>query len=178
MLSSIAVSLLTLNILFSPSSISLNTSPTPRGQTIRQQIQVRNEERRATMEARLTLIRRERLRNFFNRLIRRLEAAIARLERLIARIESRIAKMEGEDIDTAPITKQVNDAKALLADAKEELAKTKDNFEDLLSSDKPRVVFKQVRENIGNIKKMLKEVHRILVHVVGDIKGLRVGPLP
>lgn len=166
------ISLLSLQLIFSSPFISQATSsPVPGGQLIREQVQVRNEERRAT---------RERIRNFFNRLVKRLEAAIVRLERLITRIESRIAKIEAadEDIDTSPITEQVNEAKAKLEGAETELQEVKDVFESLLTSDDPKEDFETVREKIMNIKEDLIEIHRILVHVVGDIKGLRVGPLP
>ena len=171
-------SLISLQLIFSSPFISQATSsPVPRGQSIREQVQAKNEERKATIAARLTEVRRERIRNFFNRLVKRLEAAIIRLERLITRIESRIAKIEAadEDIDTSPITEQVNDAKVKLGDAKTELQEVKDVFESLLTSDDPKEVFETVREKIMNIKEDLIEIHRILVHVVGDIKGLRVG---
>ncbi len=174
-------SLLGLQLIFSPPFISQATSsPVPRRQLIREQVQTRNEERKATITARLTEVRRERIRNFFNHLVRRLEAAIVRLERLITRIESRIAKIEeaDEDIDTAPITEQVNDAKTKLGSAKTELQEVKDVFETLLTTDSPKEVFETVREKIMNIKDALIEVHRILVHVIGDIKGLRVGQTP
>ena len=174
-------SLLSLQLIFSPPFISQATSsPVPRRQLIKEQVQVRNEERKATIAARLTEIRRERIRNFFNRLVRRFEAAIVRLERLITRIESRIAKIEenNEDVDTGPITDQVNEAKSKLEEAKTELQEVKDNFEGLLVSDEPQGRFLKESNNIRNIKKNLVEVHRILVHVIGDIKGLRVVPTP
>lgn len=171
-------SLLTLQLVFSSPFIGQATdTPRLRGQELREQAQLRNEEKRATIAARFTEIRRQRITNFFNRLIKRLESAIARLEKLIERIESRIAKIEEEeeDLATGPITEQVNEAKAMLADAKADLEATKDNFEALLDSDEPKEVFNEVRGNIIDIKDALVEVHRILVNVIGDIKGLRVG---
>ena len=174
-------SLVALHLVFSSPFIAQATSsPVPRRQLIRDQVQTRNEERKATIAARLTEIRRARIRNFFNRLTRRLEAAIDRLEKLITRIESRIAKIEeaDNDIDTGPVTEQVNDAKAKLASAKADLQEVKDTFETLLTADEPREVFETVRDKITNIKDAIIEVHRLLVHVIGDIKGLRVGPSP
>lgn len=171
-------SLVALHLIFSPSLIVAATSTaSPRGQSVREQVRVRNEEKRATREARLAEIRRERIQKFFNRLVRRLEAAIGRLERLITRIESRIAKIEekNKDINTGPIKEQVENAKSKLQNAKKELQEAKDNFAALLTSDEPKVVFEGVRDNIRNIKKDLVEVHRILVHAIGDIKGLRIG---
>ncbi|MEK7111718.1 MAG: hypothetical protein AAB875_00155 [Patescibacteria group bacterium] len=175
-------SLLSLHLLFSPYVLAA-PSGTPRGQAIREEAQVRNAERRASIAANLTEIRQERITKFFERMVKRLEAAITRLERLITRIESRIAKIAeaDEDIDTGPITDQVNDAKDLLADAEALLADVQADFATLLTSDDPKIVFKQVRANISEIKQLLIEVHRILVHLIGDIKGLRVGqssPVP
>lgn len=169
-------SLLSLQLLFSPYVLAA-PSGTPRGQAIKDQAQVQNAERRATTTANLTEKRRERIINYFNRMVKRLDAAIARLEKLITRIESRIVKIEGEngDINTAPITEQVNEAKAMLENAKTELQTAKDNFTALLESNEPKEAFKIVRGNISSVKQMLIEVHRILVHVIGDLKGLRVG---
>lgn len=175
-------SLLSLHLLFSPYVLA-KPSGSPVGQAIREEAQVRNAERRATIAANLTEIRRERITNFFERMVKRLGAAITRLERLITRIESRIAKI-GEadgDIDTAPITEDINEAKALLEEAKTDLQAAEDGFIAFLEATEPKEAFKLVRENISSVKQKLIEVHRILVHVIGDLKGLRVGqssPVP
>jgi hypothetical protein len=47
--------------------------------------------------------------------------------------------------------------------------------ESFLDNDDPKTAFAEVREIIQQIKVNLIEVHRTLVHVIGDIKGLRVG---
>lgn len=144
-----------------------------RREAIREQIQ----ERRVTIRARISEVRKERIRHIFNRLIKRFEAAITRLEKLISRIESRLDKIEAanEDIDTSSIRDELDKAKDSLASAKTAIAEAKASLEDILSSEDPREAFGVVRDLIKEIKTELVEVHRILVHVIGNIRGLRVG---
>lgn len=144
-----------------------------RQEEIREQIQ----ERRVTIRARISEVRRERIRRFFARLIKRFEAAITRLEKLISRIESRLDKIESEneDVDTASIRDELVKAKEKLNSAQEAIADAEASLEEILSSEDPKEAFKAVRDLIRGIKNELMDVHRILVHVIGDIRGLRVG---
>jgi len=144
-----------------------------RKETIRMEIQ----ERRATRAARLAERKRERIRLFFDRLTRRMQAAINRLERLIARIKSRLSRIEAadEDIDTASIRETLDGAEDKLASASAALTQAQTSLEDILDANDPREAFTDVRDLIKEIKEQLKEVHQALVHVIGDIKGLRVG---
>ncbi len=132
---------------------------------------------KATVEAKITLLRRERIRSHWGRMITRIEAVIARLETLIERMERRIAIIEtgDEDIDTASAKADVVQAKTLLAEAKADFEAAKDEIEDVIESPDPKAAFGQVIETIREIKSNLVEVHRLLVHAIGDIKGLRVG---
>lgn len=143
----------------------------------REIIRERIQKKRATIAARLAEKRKERIRAFFERLVTRIQAAINRLEKLIGRIESRLSKIEevDEDIDTAPIRETLDEAKGKLAEASAALSEAKTSLEDILSSDNPKEMFTDVRDLIKGIKQQLVEVHRLLVHVIGDIKGLRVG---
>lgn len=140
---------------------------------IREKIQ----ERQATLAARLAEKNKERIRNFFGRMTKRFQAAINRLERLISRIESRLSKIESEDknIDTTGIREDVDEAKDKLAEASAALSEANTSLEDILTSDNPGETFAELRELLKGIKEQLKEVHQILVHVIGDIKGLRTG---
>jgi chromosome segregation ATPase len=137
------------------------------------------EEKVASKVAQLQERRKERIRLFFERLTRRLEAAISRLDILIQRIESRLAVLdESGDADTAAIHEQVDEAKSLLLDAQVDLEAATANLDTMLESDDPKAAFEVIRETIKDVKSKLVEVHRILVHVIGDIKGLRVGNTP
>jgi len=153
-----------------------------RREEIRQQIEERieirtqeKEERRATREARLAEIRKARITAFFNHLTRRLEAFLERFSILISRIESRLDKIAqaDEDIDTTSVEADIQEAKDLLV-ATEDLLSVL-GVEILLENDDPKAAFAEVKEKIQEIKLNLVEIYRILIHVIGDIKGLRIG---
>lgn len=134
----------------------------------------RREERQASREARLTEVRSARIRSFSERLTARLQALIERLGTLITRIESRLLKIgEGTDIDTVLIQGDLDTANTLLASAQATLNTIE--IEVILEADNPKEAFQDIREAIQGIRDDLKQVHRILVSVIGDIKGLRVG---
>lgn len=146
-------------------------------QEMLQEIRQRVRDRRATQEAKLTELRKNLIRNFWVRLKARLTAAMERLEKLIARIESRLTKIEenNEGIDTELVKEQLEDAKVKLAEAKAKCQAANDTMEDVLNSNDPKAAFGVVRDTVKDIKSDLVDVHRTLVHVIGDIKGLRVG---
>lgn len=131
----------------------------------------------AEIKAKLTERRQQLIRQFFTRMAKRLEAAIARLEKLIFRIESRLTKLENQDEDVSKIKTEVADAKTKLDKAKTDLADAKTKLEDVLTNEDPKAAFAEVKNLIKGVKTQLIEVHRILVHVIGDIKGLRVGQI-
>ncbi len=141
-------------------------------QTIQRRI-----EKKATIESRLNERKTQLIRSFWGRLIARLEALVGRLEKLIARIQSRIEKIKqtNPDIDTAKIENELNEAVTILSNAKEKIDNADAKIEEVLSSNNPRLAFQEVRGIIQDIKMDLVETHRKLVHIIGEIKGLRVG---
>jgi hypothetical protein len=72
----------------------------------------------------------------------------------------------------------LEDAKELLAQAEADLAASNIEVEDVIVSDTPKETFDTVKDTVVEIKETLKEVHSILVHVIGDIRGLRIGNTP
>lgn len=144
---------------------------------LRAEIQQRVEERKASNEAKIALMRQERIRNHWGILEKRISATIARIDILIARIESRLAKISGQDpdLDVAGIESQIAEAKELTAYAKLMLNEASDSMDNLALSEDPKTDFENLRETVKGIKDVLVEAHRILVHVIGDIRGLRVG---
>lgn len=146
---------------------------------VREKIEARHQliqEHRATIAAQLTERRQERVRFFFNRLTERFQAAINRLRRLIARIESRLAKIETEEeINTIVIRITLDTAREKLDEAETALVEAQTGFEDTLINENPKEAFADVRDLVRGIKQQLVEVHRLLVHLIGDIKGLRAG---
>ena len=147
--------------------IAVSTS-TPRGNV---------ELKRATATARISLIRREKIRAHWARMVTRIEAMMARLEKLIGRIERRIAVIESsnEDLDTTQPQADIAEAKGLLDESQTSLQAAQDDIEAVIGNPDPKAAFKQVIDTIGGIKKNLVEIHRLLVQAIGDIKGLRVG---
>ena len=135
------------------------------------------ETRRATVEARINTRRMALIRSFFDKMAKRFEAAIARLNKLIARIESRIAKIEAEneEIDTAQVKVDLETAKEKLSSASAALDDVKASLDEILLSDNPKESFANVKDLIKEIKYALVDVHRSLAHLIGDIRGLRVG---
>jgi HPt (histidine-containing phosphotransfer) domain-containing protein len=146
-------------------------------QNRREEIKFRIEEHRASVSAGLTNQKKQRIRHFFQLLTKRLEAAVARLETLISRIESRLEKIETqeEDIDTTSIREELEKIKANLDTAKADLETAKTSLETILESDQPKNAFQDVKELIKEIKQQLITIHRDLVYLIGDIKGLRIG---
>jgi len=150
-----------------------------RREEVRKEIMERVREKKATRSAALAEFRKERIRHFFNLISLRIEATISRLERIIARIESRIAKIEAENtgINTTSIKNDVQKAKDLVAEANVSLEALKSNLEVALASEQPKDSFDVIKEGLKDIRDKLKEAHRILVHVIGDIRGLKVGTI-
>lgn len=143
----------------------------------RMELKDRIAEVKASRSAQLSELRKNRIRSYWQKLMQRLSVHIERQEKLISRLEDRIAQIqeESEDIDTSEVVTTLADAKAVLATAKVDLQATNDTLEDILTSSSPREAFMEVRENIRDIRDKIKEVHVMLVQVIGDLKGLRVG---
>lgn len=152
-------------------------TPTAKSRPVREAIKASIEAKQVERVEKLSAVRKEKIMSFSNRMILRLEALVDRLQILIDRIDARIAKIDesGEDIDTEPIKELVDEAKAKLAVLKIQIAELKEEFGNLPDSDDPKSQFVEVREKITEVKILLKEIHAMLVGVVGDIKGLRVG---
>ncbi len=144
---------------------------------IQERIQERIKEKRATQESKLTQLRKEKIRKYWNLMEKRISATIERLNKLITRIESRIVKIKEEntDIDTSKVEPEIDKAKDLLSDTQKLLNETSENIDVILESENPKIAFEILREKVQEIKKNLIKVHNILVHIIGDIKGLRVG---
>lgn len=134
-------------------------------------------EKIASVEARLTARKKEIIMNHFERVTKRLQAAINRLNKLITRIESRLVKIEVNDktINTKVIKKDLDEAKGQLATVSAKLNEMTTKMETVVGSNTPKESFTEVKSIADKISQILVKVHQILVKVIGDIKGLRVG---
>jgi len=165
------------SLFFVPQVLAETASPSARPNPKRQEIRVKIEEKRVEKIEKLSATRRERIMNFSNKMIVRLEATVERIEKLISKIEERILKIEAgkKDIDVAKVKESLDEAKQSLALIKIEVTLFKESLGKIPDAEDPKVVFKEVRETLKGIKEDLKDVHSMLVKLIGDIKGLRVG---
>ena len=170
-------SLLLISFISVPNVMAIESTPSATPNPKRQQVRTMIEEKKTERIEKLNSVRKERILNFSNKMIVRLEATTDRIEKLIARIETRITKIEeGENnIKTEPIKESLDEAKQKLSLVKIEITKLQDKIDSMLVDEEPKEVFEEVRTSVNEIRDGLKEVHTILVKLIGDIKGLRVG---
>lgn len=141
---------------------------------ILERLNIRNANRLAKAEA-LTEKKQELVRSYFNRMVTRLNEVIAKINLLISRIEARLAIINDAGEDTSNVQDEIDKAKTLLLEAQADLDASSANIDLVLSSGDPKSAFSEIRNSIKSVKSKLVEVHRILVHLIGDIKGLRIG---
>lgn len=118
--------------------------------------------------------KRTLIRAFVTRRIVRLTAMIERIEKLITRIESRIKKLETAGNNVTSVNVQLSKAKDKLAGVKTNLGAVRDSIDTTLGLTTPKDEFKELTTKLETVKKDLVEVHRMLVEIIGDIKGLRL----
>lgn len=142
---------------------------------ILEKAQIRNQIM-ATRQARLSETRKENIRRFYNHIKEKYLAMIERLNVLISRIETRIAEIESEEnINLTYAKSEVARAKGLLEEAKADITAVDNTIDETLNSTDPKGSFQIIKDALLDIKKKLVEIHKILVKVIGNIKGLRVG---
>lgn len=173
----IIFSLLLISLISVPNVKALESTPSPTPNPKRQQVQAMIQEKKTERVERLNAVRRERILNFSNKMVVRLEATAERIEKLITRIEARITKIESEegDIKLEPIKESLDEAKQKIALVKIDITKLKSEIDTMLTNENPKEAFENVRTSVAKIRDGLKETHSILVKLIGDIKGLRVG---
>ena len=171
-----------------------NGSPTPinvrtlveerieRNEEKREEIRLKIEEKIATREAAKEELRakleekaQDRIQALFGRVATRIESAISRLYTLIERMEARLAIFAEEGKSVEDIQSEIDSAKELLASAEESLAVANTGLEEVVGSEDPKAGFTYIRDAVKDIKSTLVDVHSILVQVIGDMKGLRIG---
>lgn len=169
--------LATIFLLLAPVFVVKADDNSPRGLGIKQEAKASAEARRAEKTEEFRQRRQERISEHFQTMTDRFQAAIERLNKLVTRIEERIAKIESEDPEKNldNINVQVDEAKQMLEEAQNKLADMVTNFNDFLTNEEPKAAFKQLGVDVRGLKSDLMKIHKQLVHVIGDIKGLRVG---
>lgn len=178
--SALVVFALMLLVAFPVSAQTPTASPSPR-EVRQQEALAQREERSEERQLRIAENRMLQIRAFFARTNTRIQAALARLENLIARIEARLAKINetDPDLDTTQIAANLEEANLLLTETStmfdELLATLPEWFDEFVESDNPREMFLAKKAEYAEIRMNLVEVHTMLTHIIGDVKGLRIG---
>lgn len=135
------------------------------------------EERKEDISAKISFVRKERIRKYAGRMITKIEALIVRLNKLAERLETRIAKIKlnKNNLDTTQAEADLSNAKLKLTEANSKLDTIKLNLEATLSSGNPKEENQRVKTSLTELKSILKEAHLLMVHSIGELKGLRVG---
>lgn len=148
----------------------------------REEIRLKIEEGIATREAAKEELRakleekaQNRIQALFGRIATRIESAIDRLYTLIERMEARLAIFAEEGENAGDIQSEIDSAKELLTNAETLLADAEAGIEEVVASENPRAGYTYIKDTVKDIKSTLVNVHSILVQVIGDMKGLRVG---
>lgn len=148
----------------------------------REEIRIKIEEKTATREAAKEQLKtmleekaQDRIQALFGRVAVRIESAISRLHTLIERMEARLAIFAKEGESVEDIQKELDGARDLLESAELSLAAANTGLENVVGSEDPKAGYTYIRDAIKDIKQTLVETHSILVQVIGDMKGLRVG---
>ena len=148
------------------------------GETLKERIKGKMELVQQNQEenrARVQETRKARIRQFFGLMEKRLEAVIARQVRLAARIESRLSKLASAGEDVSIQSAKLVAAKALTSEAETLVGELGGGLEAVLEANDPKAAFSEVKGQVKAIVDKLKESHRLMVEIITEIKGLRVG---
>lgn len=141
----------------------------------RENIKENAQERRTAVRENVAERRKAIIRNHFNRMMKRLEAALERGKKLGDRIQSRIEKAKANGKNTAKAQTALDKARAAWQEAKAALEEAKSKLEGVLSSTDPKAAFKEVHDLVVKARDKIKAVHAALVDAVTALKGLGEG---
>ena len=182
----VAVLLLLPSVVIAKQSGSPKPSPINVGQVVRQRAQNASEltqemkdqireQHKEQIQAKLTERRQNRIRTFYGRLNTRIDAAADRLQILSERIETRLGVLEGEGEDTTALETKVDNAQALIGNAQGLATELETMMEEMIEAEDPKSFMPTLKDSVKEIKDILKDAHSILVEVITEIKGLRIG---
>lgn len=123
------------------------------------------------VKARIEARRQEKIKEAYQKLTEKVNKILARFEELITKIESRLDKLS-ETQDVSSIQAKAESAKDKIAQAKADIASLEGVGSDVASSTDPKSSFATTRQMFQDVKKELDEAHKILVSVIGDVKGI------
>lgn len=141
------------------------------GKEPRQELQGRSPEaKKRPDEAKMTIITR-----YFDKMTKRLDAALEREKKLMDRVGSRIKKFEEKGAHVDAAKKNISDARAAWQKAKDALDEAKTKFEALKASDNPKIAFQNVKRLVMDVVGLIKKTHAGIVKTVVSLKGASSG---
>ena len=130
---------------------------------------------RQQLKQQLTEAKKYRVRTYHGRLKARFEAAIKRLNTLSERILARLDILAEGGEDVSSLKTSVSQAQGIIDNAESLLPDLETLINEMAEAENPKDYLPTVKDAATKIKDSLKEAHSILVQVVTEIKGLRVG---
>ncbi|MBI2582755.1 hypothetical protein HYW30_00230 [Candidatus Azambacteria bacterium] len=125
---------------------------------------------------RVTKVRETLIRAYFERMAKRIEAAIGREKKLAERVESRIKKFEEAGKNVAQARAKLEEARKAVAEAEAALNEAKAKFEQALAKEDVKVAFRDVRSLVKQVVAKVKAGHQSIVSVIRSLKGASQTP--
>lgn len=116
--------------------------------------------------------RADKIRSYFNNMVKKIQAAISRESKLADRIESRLNKLASAGKDVSALKIKLADARTAIKDAQKYLDDAKTQMETILKSDNMKQAFQDVKTLIKNAVEKVKLAHQKLVDIVNSMKGM------
>ncbi len=112
---------------------------------------------------------------YFEKMTKRLDAALEREKKLMDRVESRIKKFEEKGAHVDAAKKNLSDARVAWQRAKDALYEAKTKFESLKASNNPKTAFQDVKKLVIDAVSLIKKTHAAVVKTIMSLKGASSG---
>jgi hypothetical protein len=136
-------------------------------QDLKDKIATRQAEKKLQLSEQL----RERIRNRFQLMLNRMNAAVIRFNHVLERITTRFEKLNRQGVSTADLEIQANLIKDNLNEAKSLLTTAETEFNNIvLESDTPKDGFYIIKDTIHQFVEAMKNIHTQLRNLVKEMK--------
>ncbi len=130
-------------------------------------------DKRPEIKSDVVVRRNDRIRNFAQRMVDRLNAAIARLNKFVTRIDARLDKVTAEGSDTIDAARaKLDEAQTAITAAQTSVNGIMSAVETALASGTPQENFREVIDLVHSARDKVKEAHALLVETIRLIKGM------
>lgn len=130
------------------------------------------EEKRVERQEKLSDLRKEKIGQFGERMMKKLEAAFVRIEKLADRLTNRLAIIKERGGDISKPESLLAEAKTLIENGRESLTKAKEEITKLLDSDADRLaIFQSTRAIVRDAVQNVKLARAKVVEAITATKG-------